>query len=516
MKFCTNCGSQLAEGAKFCTECGAKIFLPEAAAVQPPVHAAEHPPVVAPAPIPPVPAAVPETPPAPPAPPPEAGPFPPTPVPDGATAKKRKKPIPLPWILLVLVVIAAAAACIFLFGGKKALKPYAGKYEAAYVTYGDLTETAENQWLQLNGNGSGTICVLGSEYSIRWELSGNNICVEQNDVVYKGNLKDGIITLDLSGREYVFHASSVPAPTLPKPMETTVPTETTPQETTVPPTTEPVTAFYPCTYSGGRYSITVVAAEAFKDYEGRDGIRVYYDYTNLSDDKSMAFYTFNVIAAQDGEEAQYTYVSMENDVPEYGNDMLYVWPGHTVRCIAEFLVNPDGGLFAVAFEDLDSYETLMTLEFDPTVLPGRSDEPVPNAPDPDAAWRDDYDDAGSFDDLLYFSIDDAEITVGPDGEEMIRVYMTATNTNDSRLEFWRFGTFRAYQDGIQLPSYDASEITDTDWAYKDLDAPETFIQPGETVVMSVCFPIHSMNPVLVEFINDYDNRDGFAAVYLLS
>lgn len=514
MRFCSNCGAKLTEGAKFCTECGTRVpaaeTIPIATGTAPVSYIPEEPPVVTPPPAPPQPVSVPSDSEKTPVPPPAA----PDPVPDKVKAPKKKKLSPILFLVIALV-IAAGVACVFLFGGNKALEPYAGKYEAAFFTYNGTSEAVEDQWLQLNSNGKGTLRVLGAEYPIVWTLDAGAIRVEQNGVTYSGTLIDGIISLDLSGRVYVFHASGIPAPALPKPTET-LPPETEPQETTEPPTTEPAVTFSPCTYSGSNYSFTVIGAEAFQDYEGAYGIRVYYDYTNLSSEKSTAFYCFNISASQDDKDAEFTYVSFEDDVPEYGNDSLYVLPGHTIRCIAEFLANPEGGIFEVTFEDSDTYSTLLTVEIDPTYLPGRPEEEVMNQPDPNADWRDGYAYEGYFDDLLYFSFDEAEITEAPEGNQMIRIFFTARNISEYHLELWRFATLRAYQDGIELPRGDAAEITDTDTNYTELDNPEVYIQAGDTVRMSACFPISTMSPVLIEFINDFDDSDGFAAVYLLS
>lgn len=50
MKYCTNCGSPLAEGAKFCTNCGTQVVAPASRPTQPqPTQPA---PVQAPAPVP--------------------------------------------------------------------------------------------------------------------------------------------------------------------------------------------------------------------------------------------------------------------------------------------------------------------------------------------------------------------------------------------------------------------------------------------------------------------------------
>ena len=138
--FCKNCGTQLADGSKFCTACGSKLAEEAVEIVETPVAEPATPipePPVAPAPeVPEVPPL--ETQPA------FAQPWESTPV--AEPKKKGKKPLAwlIPVIAVVVIAALAAAAWIFDLGGVKgvALKTFGSDEDYRDYVQANTTETA--------------------------------------------------------------------------------------------------------------------------------------------------------------------------------------------------------------------------------------------------------------------------------------------------------------------------------------------------------------------------------------
>ncbi|WP_195547807.1 DUF5067 domain-containing protein [Holdemania sp. 1001095H_141210_F2] len=75
-------------------------------------------------------------------------------------------------------------------------------------------------------------------------------------------------------------------------------------------------------------TLTYVKHELVKDYEGKDSILVYYDYTNKQDETSYADRIFRPQAFQNGVECDFTVLS--DDHEEYSNIYKEIQKGTTL------------------------------------------------------------------------------------------------------------------------------------------------------------------------------------------
>lgn len=180
MKCCPYCGSQLFDGAKFCTECGAGMPAPEPQ--EPPVReipaapSAAEPPVYRPQAI----------------------------ATDGEQPKARpsgkKKKGPRIVGIVLLVVLAVVVLCMLL-GGED---PAEGRYEAVSAETDGGSVSVDGDWVELKSRGKATLSVMGSEYAAKWSTDGERITLKQSGDTYTGDLRNGVLTVDLAGISYTF------------------------------------------------------------------------------------------------------------------------------------------------------------------------------------------------------------------------------------------------------------------------------------------------------------------------
>lgn len=250
----------------------------------------------------------------------------------------------------------------------------------------------------------------------------------------------------------------------------------------------------------GKYHIEIAGASYFQDYEGRDAIRVYYLFTNISDDVATTWWVLNVAAEQSGEPLEYTFAS-DDGVNGFENYAGYsVQPGVTVPCAESFCADMNGGPITVTISDEDS----VTAVFDPWSLAGFSPlgdweiEPVD-----DPQFYSDYPLSASTEGCDIEIIDE-ELVDPMSGREKdtLRVYFRLTNKTDEAVETYWLASVSAYQDGIELSAEPAADWQDSDGLYGEI------IQPGDTVVFSVCWNTRTESPVEVVISDSY----GFAGV----
>lgn len=268
------------------------------------------------------------------------------------------------------------------------------------------------------------------------------------------------------------------------------------------------TAYNGTSVSWSECDLTVVGAEHFIDTKGKDGIRVYYDFTNTSDETTSAYSLLEFEVTQDGYELMSTYVGYEEDVPEYGNDGLLLRPGATIRCILEYNMKQNGGPISVTLYNFWDEDETLTVEFDSQDLPGRPGDftytPVTNP-----QWTAQWSDEGVYRENYYLFIDSAEIVEGTEGEQLIRVYYEFANNSDETTSLWLISSICVFQDGVELEEgYPAAYVAEDDNYYEE-------IEPGATIRASQCYVLRSGNPVEVE-ASGYWGEDSIACVFELS
>ena len=100
-------------------------------------------------------------------------------------------------LLLTVAMLMSLAAC-------NADDPNAGLYNAVSCTALGFSMDCNGDFLELKGNGRGTVCLMGEEYSCKWTLEGENFTLTNHGDVFSGTLHNGIITLDFSDMVYVY------------------------------------------------------------------------------------------------------------------------------------------------------------------------------------------------------------------------------------------------------------------------------------------------------------------------
>ena len=257
-------------------------------------------------------------------------------------------------------------------------------------------------------------------------------------------------------------------------------------------------------YAWEDFAISVAGAEHFTDYEGKDAIRIYYDFTNLSNESTATYSLTSVLVTQDDYEQVSTYANFEDDVPEYGNDSLLLRPGVTIRCAAEYSMKPTGGPITVKFSDYWAEEEELVVQFDPQNLPGRPGD-LEIAPIVDPPWVVELPGEGIYDEDYYVSIDAAEMVDGEDGT-VVRIYYTFTNNSDETTTFWLSTYPIAYQDGVELINgYAALDVAED--ANSNVD-----VAPGESIVATTIYEVRSGNPVEIE-LTDYWTGESIGVMF---
>ncbi len=272
------------------------------------------------------------------------------------------------------------------------------------------------------------------------------------------------------------------------------------KEDTVASVTEPTSADL------GDYHISILSAEQFTDSNDKDSIRFYFDFTNNSDDVKSFYFACTTEAYQEDYELVETYSDFD-DAPEIGNSYLYILPGVTIRCVAEYNFKPSGG--EIKFTITQGYHgDSMTMTFDPQALTGRpaedftiearnSDQYVENLPSEGVCGED-----------CYVSITKSEVVdSNKTGEKVIRVYFDFTNNSDEENSFYNLFSLNAMQDGIELgTTWSDDYVTEESNIHSD-------VQPGETITMAKCFTIHDTGSSVAVMLEDFKSDNDLGTTF---
>lgn len=243
------------------------------------------------------------------------------------------------------------------------------------------------------------------------------------------------------------------------------------------------------------YEVEVVGAELFTDSDNRDAIRIYYDFTNNSEETKSPLLALTINAQQGGADLEMTFAAYDETVAESGLFAMGVRPGVSIRCAEEYVLDPNGGVVTLTIGRGWLDETPMVVELDPTALSMPTDEFVLETIE-DPAWTDELDDKGLVNDVYEMYIDNAEIVENSDGNEVLRVYLNFTNNSDEAKNFFSACSTIAYQDGVQLEAdYSVNSVAeDANYSVE--------IEPGETIRVTRCFALRSNSEVEVEVFDD--------------
>ncbi len=384
-----------------------------------------------------------------------------------------KKLISLALALLMLLSLAACSAL-----------DISGTYWATACEKDGEEQSYDGEYLELDDDGTGVVKFGVDEFDIEWELKGGKLTfVDDEGYGFEGRYDDGVIEGEYAGWDYVYELGSAGSKGGSKGDSALVAKEDSEPEPVV---SDNAAAFEPIEAVLGDFYIRVVGVEEFIDSEDAPAMRIYYDFTNNSDDLSYGG-TLTINATQSGFELVSTYASSEDDVPEYGNDWDYIYPGVTIRCIEEISYQPTAGPVSVEIEHWSGDESL-SFEIDPADFPGRPETDWESEPVTDPMLTYELSDEGYIEDSYYF-IGEAEPTE-VDGQPAIRVFVEYTNGTEEDMSCWLDSSFYAFQDGIELDQVWVEE-TEEDRMYREE------IAPGETIDCAIVWTLNSRNPIEV-------------------
>ena len=103
--------------------------------------------------------------------------------------------------VLVVLLIVLLVSC----GGKdQGTEADWGVYEGVSCVVSGMDLGADGEWVELQKKGKATLCIMGSEYSAKWTLDGENIVIKQGGDEFAGTLKNGVLEVDMAGMLYTF------------------------------------------------------------------------------------------------------------------------------------------------------------------------------------------------------------------------------------------------------------------------------------------------------------------------
>lgn len=354
----------------------------------------------------------------------------------------------------------------------------------------DAEDLGMEAYLELKKNGTGTMTMMGESTEVEWDEDSITVEGEKADLDFRGSR--ATITVEDEG-EMVFKKTTR------KPASNQGDDQTGAQIAVVPNPPDPVenenagtetpdTDFDRVSQRLGDYYVTVVGAERFTDYDDDEAIRVYFDFTNDSDEAVAAFWALNFQMIQDGDEMETTWANYDEEVQESGNSDLNVQPGITIRCAEEFEMDEDDGTLTLTLSEFLGDDDELTIQFDPYDLPGAPTDEL----EMERIWDPDYvsgrADSGKTDEGHDIAIGEAELFEDEDGENCIRVFLTFTNNGEEETSAFMETTFVAYQDGVELQGAWV-------WDSESDDLYSEDIEPGETVDCSISFILRTDSPV---------------------
>ncbi len=255
--------------------------------------------------------------------------------------------------------------------------------------------------------------------------------------------------------------------------------------------------------------IDVVGAEHFVDCDGRDAIRVYYDFTNTGSDSVCAadYVIFEV--SQDDYRQISTYPSWDEIASEDGNNFLCLRPGMSIRCVAEYPLKLTGGNLIMEFENYWNENQKFTVEFDPQDLPGRPsprEEEFVSSP----AWLNGVPESGDVGNITV-SIDHVDIVEGYEFEDVFKVVLYFTNNSDEATHLGWEAECRAFQNGIELEDSYPSAEAETDADRRLYEG----VLPGQTAQVAVCFDLRNEQSPIEFEVFDYWSGEKIGKVFEL-
>ncbi len=252
----------------------------------------------------------------------------------------------------------------------------------------------------------------------------------------------------------------------------------------------------------GGYYVRFVGAEAVQDDDGKSAIRIWYDFTNLSDEIAAPWLAVYMSAQQNGEDLDYAYLS--DDVPESSNSSFGVAPQYTARCTQTFALDPDGGPVSARISEY--FGDAVTCELDPNALPGapEDDGPAWEADPGLPAYMAGVPETGEGVEILGF-----DTGTDWDDETVVIVHFRYTNTSNDDNSFFSAFTSYVMQDGFGLESSLCDDFSD------EQDNATTEIAPGESIDCACVYLLRTEDPIAV-VLKNFSTEEYFGRTFELS
>lgn len=224
------------------------------------------------------------------------------------------------------------------------------------------------------------------------------------------------------------------------------------------------------------FEAAFTGAETFAGADGSEVLRVYFDFTNCSDETVSAQDRLLISAVQDGK----TLVWAETENAGADNSALRLQPGHKIRCTLDYKLVSSSPV-AILLDDAEGHTVSALLPLDQ--LPGAPEDEASAEP---SAEETTTQLAAQCDLFGLYNITITGGTVDESGRVMT-VSVDFTNHSDPQeADIWSCIRMFAYQDGVELTFVEPEEET------IELAAL------GQTITTSNSFELRGEGPVLVE------------------
>ena len=249
----------------------------------------------------------------------------------------------------------------------------------------------------------------------------------------------------------------------------------------------------------GSYSVAITGAQAAKNADGDDTLRIYFTYTNHSEYSQSAWDTLKLAAEQNGK-------ALEPDDAQETTDegvmlLSRVRPEVTVQCCYTVDFDPNGGEvgFAIVGWDSGMDGGRVHTSFTPGQLPGAPQKlELKSVAEP--KWTAALPAEGAIDDYEV-SVTGAELVTDADGEAAVRILYRFENNSGKEISMDEALRVWTYQDGVSLQTVDPAESRESDDAYT---MP---VEPGANRIVSCVFRLRNSSSQIeaeVETVESYD------------
>ena len=241
---------------------------------------------------------------------------------------------------------------------------------------------------------------------------------------------------------------------------------------------------------GGQYHVTILGAEKTVDGGGHDALRLWFDFTNNSEQITSPFAQLYCDAIQDQTRLEAT--EALKGVPEDDYFLLDAAPGKLLRCTALFSYHPEGGVIGFRIGNWTGDGLLFYA--DPANLSGPPEEEFRFQPDP--AMPEYMRELPASDDSAQILA--AERFSDENGKDALLITLQFTNQTGKAVSFDDLYFFEVLQDGIALFPAEAAPAGAGGYG----NGAEQ-VRAGETVSFVRAFYLRSDSPVAALFTGNF-------------